>query len=174
MALNTTYAYDCQIYTTISVLSPDSPRSYIQTTSSISPLGCQLYILNIYGQSRTPNFPLKPSVFINWLPSNPHTVSLDGIFILSVAQGKNVCIRPSLLFPMTHVQYTLGNPGGSIFKIKFRAQAAFHQFHCGSFGPSTDIANLYYSSRFLTGLSVPPPPLPPHRLFTPERAEWSF
>lgn len=65
VTLNTTYAYDCQICTTISVLSPESPRSCIQTTSSLSPLGCQLYVLHTYGQSGTPDVPLKPSVFTN-------------------------------------------------------------------------------------------------------------
>lgn len=106
---------------------------------------------------------LKPSRSLSWWNLHPFSCS-----------GKTHVHQTPLLFPVILIQYTLGNPGGSIFKIKFRAQAAFHHFHRGSFGPSTDIANLCYSSRFLTGLFVPHPPLLPCRLFTPEQAEWSF
>lgn len=49
VALNTTYAYDCHISMAISVLSPESRHSCIQTSSSVSLLGCQLCILNVRG-----------------------------------------------------------------------------------------------------------------------------
>lgn len=88
----------------------------------------QLYVLNLHAQSWTPNLPLKPPAFIYWFTSNPHTVfsiSVDGIFILSVTQAKNVGIKSTLLFLMSHIQYPSGNPEGCIFKIIFKVQPLF-------------------------------------------------
>lgn len=118
MAVRSPYAEDHRTHTSISVVSPESPASDTQTASSRALLGCQLYILNVHGRWSTPNFPLKPSVVIDWSPSNPCSVSVDASSSFQLLRPKTLASNLPLLFPAR-------KPEGFICTVKFGIQPLF-------------------------------------------------